>query len=62
MREMRRICDVPKEQLEAEMRQFAQKKVGSVKAARSFFTECRNGNKKRWDRRGTYKTSLSDAW
>lgn len=33
MREMRRICDVPKEQLEAEMRQFAQKKVGSVKAA-----------------------------
>ena len=29
MREMRRICDVPKEQ-------FAQKKVGSVKAARSF--------------------------
>ena len=36
MREMRRICDVPKEQLEAEMRQFAQKKVGAVKAARSF--------------------------
>ena len=36
LREMRRICDVPKEQLEAEMRQFAQKKVGSVKAARSF--------------------------
>mgnify|MGYP000037238282 CR=1 FL=1 len=35
MREMRRICDVPKEQLEAEMRQFAQRRW-VVKAARSF--------------------------
>ena len=62
MREMRRICVVPKEQLEAGNAAVCSKEGGVGESGKVFFTECRNGNKKRWDRCGIYKTSLSDAW